>query len=103
MHSALEADVMKRLDELGALIADGRKYLLKTEKPTYVDFTLATALSPLLFADEFGGGAIEPESVLRVEECGKVAGAAAKKARNTAIGKFALRIFKEHRHVKRRY
>ena len=72
-----------------------------TESPTYVDFQLATIMGVIMLNDEYGGGVIEPDSVIKPDECGVVGAAIVKEIRETKLGKFALEMFREHRKPKR--
>ena len=83
------------------ILDDGRNYLLGTESPTYVDFQLAAIMGLIIVIDEYGGGVIEPDSVLTPDERGPERVAVDKEIRETKLGKFALKMYREHRNAKR--
>ena len=85
-------------NRIGSLLSDGRNYLLKTERPTFVDFQFASMMSLLLMPEDFGGGAVNPESRLVPKEVGPEVEKLAKEIAATPAGKFALRMYKEHRY-----
>ena len=83
--------------EIDALLADGRKYLLNTEEPTFVDVTFASLTGPLAVPDNYGGAALAGESKFVVSHYSAEGQKEAKWFRNTPSGKFALKLYKEFR------
>ena len=85
------------LKEIDGLLADGRKYLLNTEEPTFVDVTFATMTAFLAVPDNYGGGALVGESKFVTSLYSAEGQKEAKWFRNTPSGKFALKLYKEFR------
>ena len=50
------------------MLSDGRKYLLSTDTPTFVDVTFACMASLMFFPPEFGGLAVASESRMTMNE-----------------------------------
>ena len=86
---------------MSALLSDGRKFLLKTDHPTYVDFAFSAIIAITLFPDEYGGRALQEEARIHLKDIWdpdylKEIEA----ARNTVAGKYAMKIYKEYRFKK---
>jgi hypothetical protein len=83
-------------------LADGRKYLLDTNSPTWIDFHFAAMVGLGVFPDNYGGAGINPESSIKMGE--DVKGTRIEEIslnlRNSKSGKFALRLFEEFRYAK---
>jgi len=96
----LAKETFKKVD---ALLSDGRKYLTATPNPTFVDVTFAALAAPLLIMDGPAytcGRAIEDSRMTRsmfTDEVLKEVDA----FRASPAGKFALRMYADHRGVRR--
>lgn len=83
--------------EVDALLKDGRKFILNTDEPTFVDVTFASLGAILAIPDNYGNTALNEESRLNLSWCGVEFQKAVKEFRKTPSGKFVLRMFKDYR------
>eukprot|EP00095_Tigriopus_kingsejongensis_P011793 maker-scaffold71_size417697-snap-gene-0.14 protein:Tk11793 transcript:maker-scaffold71_size417697-snap-gene-0.14-mRNA-1 annotation:"hypothetical protein PTSG_06373" len=81
--------------EMDALLSDGRKYLLETDYPTFVDVTYATLAALLALPDNYGGQRVTPESRPDMSDLSAEYQKQIKAFRLTASGKFILRMYKD--------
>jgi glutathione S-transferase len=95
------ADGLKKTDqvfeEVDNLLKDGRKYLLGTDEPTYIDYTFASLAAIGILPDQYGGPRLSPDTRPVPEDFGPEAQAVFKKYRKRPAGQFVLRMYKEHR------
>ena len=86
---------------MGKLLSDGRQFLLNTDAPTYIDFTFASLAALTVFPEGFCGRVLSEQSKIRFEGItDKRTFTKAKEYRKTPAGKFALRMYKDHRFSK---
>ena len=86
-------------DEVDKLLGDGRKFLLNTDEPTYVDVAFASLGAILLIPDNYGGidtfdGEVRPTECDLSTDYKKERLEFAKRP----SGKFVTMMYKEHRH-----
>jgi glutathione S-transferase len=83
-------------DEVGRTLADGRRYLLAGEEPTFVDITFASLAALILFPEGYGGDAVSlrqlPVDLLPAAWRDEV-----ETLRATPAGQFALRLYAQER------
>ena len=91
------AKTKKFFEETDAMLSDGRKYIMGTEEPTYVDVALASLGAILLMPDEYGGNTFGSEMRPIDSDFNQTFLKAKKEFAKTPTGKFILKMFKEHR------
>ena len=93
-HSRTEA--LALLDDLDALLADGRRYLRGGDSPTYVDFTFASLAAIGVLPDEYG---VDRAAACRLElrEVPAAARPVIEAIRKRPCGKFVMRLYREER------
>ena len=85
------------LDEVDALLKDGRKYLMGTDEPTYVDYSFAAMAHIIIFPPNAGGKGLNSASRMKLEELPVKFKNDFKAFRNRPSGQFVTRMYKEHR------
>mmetsp|Transcript_40919 Transcript_40919/g.65786 ORF Transcript_40919/g.65786 Transcript_40919/m.65786 type:complete len:175 (-) Transcript_40919:124-648(-) len=93
----LAKEVFTKVD---ALLKDGRKYLMKTDYPTFVDVTFAALAAPLLTLEKYTGGRARKESSLKREMMTPQAQKESDMFRDRPCGKFVLQMYEEHRQIR---
>jgi len=92
------AEARKICNEVDELLYDGREFLLCTQRPTYLDFHLASMIAIVLTVPQYSGGVLTSRSVNYgaskevIEE--------AERLKETRTGKFVVKCFEQYRHVK---
>ena len=82
--------------EVEAMLADGRRYLLGGEEPSFVDFTFASLAALAVFPDGYGG---RGASIRRapLEAMSPMWRSEVEALRDTVAGRFVLRMYAEER------
>ena len=83
--------------EVDGMLADGRKFLLGTEEPTFVDISFAAVSAIITRPKEMGGFGINEESRFKLEDFSAEWQKEAKAFRQTLAGKHALKMYADHR------
>ena len=72
-------------------------YILGTDEPTYLDYAYASILGIVVLPDQYGGPSLTVESRFKVTDMNQEVQKYSKKFKNTPSGKFALKMYSEHR------
>lgn len=78
-------------------ILNKNKFILGTEKPTYIDYAFASLAAIYALPDQYGGPRLTPESRIKLTDFSLEFQKGVKKFRNTPSGKFVLNMYAEHR------
>ena len=94
-------EARKTIDEMDELLSDGRKTLLGTEEPTYLDFHFCSMVAIMASPDEYGGGILNRQTYdpsrndmpqkLKDEKTYLM---------TTRSGKFVMNMYAKYRHHK---
>ncbi len=95
---AAEALVATRrvFEEVDAMLADGRRYLLGGDEATFVDITFASLAALAVFPEGYGGNAVAVRSA-PVDRMSPVWRAEVESLRDTEAGRFVARLYREER------
>lgn len=83
--------------ETDQLFNDGRQYLMGTEEPTYLDYSLAALGSLLVLPEKYGGRGVEQATRITKNDLSAEAGKEIDKFVKTPTGKFIIRMYQQHR------
>lgn len=89
-------EFFKETDEL---LSDGRKFLLGTEEPTFVDFSFATLAAIHVLPDNYGGSQLNAASKPRISDTSAEHKKDILEFAKTPSGKFVARMYKDYREV----
>jgi len=93
--NGLEA-TRKVFDEVDAMLADGRRYLLGGDELTFVDITFASLAALIVFPDGYGGNAVSLRQ-LPVDRLPPEWRREVDALRATPAGQFVMRLYAEER------
>lgn len=91
------AKVHEVFDEVDALLADGRAYLLGGDAPSYIDLTWAALSGVLLAPEQYGNGTIDSVRP-KLELFPQMVREEVEHLRTRPAGVFAMKIYEEERH-----
>ena len=94
MESLKKAEVL--VEEMDKMLIKNN-YILGTEEPTYLDYAYASILGIIALPDQYGGLSLAGESRFKVTDFNQEVQKYSKKFKNTPSGKFALKMYTEHR------
>lgn len=87
----------KSFDIVDGLLADDRRYLMKTAQPTYIDIMWASYCALLFLPPQYAGGRLAGSSSIAIADLGKSAVAEAEELMRRPAGCFARRMYAENR------
>lgn len=90
------ARALKTVDEFNELLSDGRKYLLDTDGPTYVDFAFSAIMGIVLLPKLYGGPTLNAKSRLSPNQW-QGGDQNLLSFVEKPVGKFVLRMYEKHR------
>jgi glutathione S-transferase len=91
------AEINKTFDEVDALLADGRKFVLATPEKTYLDIYLACMAALVILPPGYSGGRIEQQSRLEPNDFSPGIMEEVKTWRSRPTGQFVLRMYANER------
>lgn len=96
---AAESEVKARqvLSEVDDMLKDGRKFLLGTDRPTYLDFHFAAMCGVMLLPEKYGGPRISERSRIDFKSLPNEIKNQIEEFRSMPAGKFALRMYENYR------
>lgn len=80
------------------MLSDGRKYLLKTDQPTWIDFHFASMMALALFLPQYGGKALTPDSRITLDDA-KAMEKVVLQLRSSKAGQFVIKLYQDFRHA----
>jgi len=83
----------KIIKEVDSLLSDGRKFLLNTSQPTYIDFHFCSIVAVITKPKTYGGKVYSENNLLEAMELPGAWGEEAEKIRQTEAGKFVHNVY----------
>eukprot|EP00091_Calanus_sinicus_P009453 TRINITY_DN22123_c0_g1_i1.p1 TRINITY_DN22123_c0_g1~~TRINITY_DN22123_c0_g1_i1.p1 ORF type:complete len:170 (+),score=17.62 TRINITY_DN22123_c0_g1_i1:55-510(+) len=87
----------KILDVVENLLSDGRKFLLNTPHPTYIDFHFCSMVAIMILPQDYGGRVLKQATLENHVEFPKAFNDEVKKIEERAAGKFVINLYKSFR------
>ena len=93
-------EARKTIEEIDELLSDGRKFLMNTEEPTYLDFHFCSMVAIMLRPVEYGGGILSKQTF--DPDMKGIQGLKDEKAylMKTKSGKFIMSLYEKYRYCK---
>lgn len=88
-------DFLKETDEL--FKDGGRRYLLDTDEPTYVDYSLAALGALFVLPEKYGGRGVDQSSRITKSDYSAEARKEMDNFAKTPTAKYIARMYQEHR------
>ncbi len=84
--------------EIAASLADGRKFLLATDEPTYIDVAFAALAAPLVLPDNYGGTKMVDDNMrIKMKVLPDDVRKEVEAFRKTEAGKFVIKMYENYR------
>ena len=93
-------EARKTIEEIDELLSDGRKFLMNTEEPTYLDFHFCSMVAIMLRPVEYGGGILSKQTF--DPDMKGIQGLKDEKEylMKTKSGKFIMSLYEKYRYCK---